>query len=153
MPPALRIESLWKCYAAGIRGCSARAWVLRGLSLTVDPGERVAIIGAPGSGKTTLAECVLGLRAPTAGMIEIAGGVEIIDIHDIRRWGREDLSSSHADRLTSTIVLARRPDVLDGWADRLLVLGDGRLHHAAFRAARRVAERSMLTPSGSIALR
>ena len=70
MPPALRVESLWKCYAAGVRGCSARAWVLRGLSITVQPGERIAIVGDAGSGKTTLVECMLGRREPTAGVID-----------------------------------------------------------------------------------
>ena len=41
MPLALRIENLWKSYAAGVRGCSARVWVLRGCTLHVELGERV----------------------------------------------------------------------------------------------------------------
>jgi predicted ABC-type transport system involved in lysophospholipase L1 biosynthesis ATPase subunit len=51
MPRALRVESLWKCYAAGVRGCSARIWVLRGLHLSVVVGDRVDILGGAASGK------------------------------------------------------------------------------------------------------
>lgn len=153
MPPALRIESLWKCYAAGIRGCSARAWVLRELALTIEVGERVAIVGAAGSGKSTLAACILGLKAPTAGSIEIAGRVEVIDLQDAGRPGCRDLSLRRPDLPTFRIVLARRFDLLDSWADRVLLLHDGRLRHTPFRPALRVAERSMITTSGSVALR
>jgi ABC-type glutathione transport system ATPase component len=140
MPPALRIDSLWKCYAAGVRGCSARAWVLRGLSLCVDPGERVAIVGAPGSGKTTLAQCILGLRAPTAGRIEIRGALEIMELQDVGRSGGRDCRSGHPD-LPSSLIFARRPEALAGWVDHLFLLRDGRLHSLGFQPVRRVAER------------
>jgi energy-coupling factor transporter ATP-binding protein EcfA2 len=141
MPPALRIESLWKCYIAGVRGCSAQVWALRGLSLTVQAGERAAIVGAPGAGKTTLAHCILGLRAPTAGKIEIAGAVEVIELQEVRMSGGQDDGSRPPDLLTS-IVLTRDPDLLLGWFDRILLLRDGRLHPLTFQSARRVAERS-----------
>lgn len=141
MPPALRIESLWKCYVAGVRGCSARAWALRGLSLTVQAGERAAIVGAPGAGKTTLAHCILGLRAPTAGRIEIVGALEVIELQEVGISGGQDDGSRPPDILTS-IVFTRDPDLLPGWFDRILLLRDGRLHAMSFRSARRVAERS-----------
>jgi len=161
MPPALRIESLWKCYAAGIRGCSARAWVLRGLSLTAEPGERVAIVGATGSGKTTLAECILGLRSPTAGMIEVVGCVEVVDLQhggwsDRRMVGTSEgrnPSSRPSDLLTSVLILARRSDSLDSWADRLLLLRDGCLCEPGVRSARRVAERASFATSVHLPLR
>jgi ABC-type protease/lipase transport system fused ATPase/permease subunit len=150
VPPALRIESLWKCHAAGVRGCSARAWVLRGASLTVEAGERVAIIGAAGSGKTTLAQCILGLRAPTVGRIEITGRLEVLDLQNGGRPEGRKLTPSDDQELTvrpsdplTFIVLARRPDSLDSWADRVLLLRDGSLHSTSCTAARRVAERSL----------
>jgi ABC-type bacteriocin/lantibiotic exporter with double-glycine peptidase domain len=43
------------------------------LSLAVEPGELVAIVGAPGSGKTTLARLVAGHRAPMGGDVRFDG--------------------------------------------------------------------------------
>jgi ABC-type glutathione transport system ATPase component len=141
MPPALHIESLWKCYSAGVRGCSARVWALRGLRLTVEMGERIAIIGAPGSGKTTLAECILGLRTPTAGRVEISGKLRVVELPEVRRSGCRHSQSRPPD-LPTSILFTRDPDLLSDWLDRILLLRDGRLHATAFQPARRVAERS-----------
>jgi lipoprotein-releasing system ATP-binding protein len=57
--------------------------VLRGLDLTVQPGERVAIIGASGSGKTTLLQILGGLDRPDGGSILIGG-------RDIHALGEEE---------------------------------------------------------------
>lgn len=46
---------------------------LRGLSLTVDEGEMVALLGANGAGKTTTLRTISGLIAPQAGSITFAG--------------------------------------------------------------------------------
>ncbi|GEC07940.1 NHLP family bacteriocin export ABC transporter peptidase/permease/ATPase [Streptomyces spinoverrucosus] len=42
---------------------------LAGISLTVSPGEKIAIVGSSGSGKSTLARLILGLYDPTGGEI------------------------------------------------------------------------------------
>ena len=41
--------------------------VLKDVNLAVDPGEITAILGASGTGKSTLLRCVAGLVAPEAG--------------------------------------------------------------------------------------
>ncbi|MTV26113.1 amino acid ABC transporter ATP-binding protein [Nitriliruptoraceae bacterium ZYF776] len=47
--------------------------VLTGVSLTIDPGEVVCVIGPSGSGKSTLLRCVNQLEAATAGQVFIEG--------------------------------------------------------------------------------
>ncbi len=47
--------------------------VLSDISVTVEPGTRVAIVGVSGAGKTTLALLILGLYQPTSGTIRLDG--------------------------------------------------------------------------------
>jgi ABC-type multidrug transport system fused ATPase/permease subunit len=53
--------------------------VLRGIDLTLQPGERLAIVGPSGAGKSTLGRLLAGVHAPTAGSILI-GGVPLADL-------------------------------------------------------------------------
>ena len=49
------------------------AQILRGVTLRVEPGEVVAVIGASGAGKTTLLETLAGLRLPSSGEVRVDG--------------------------------------------------------------------------------
>lgn len=60
--------------------------VLDDVSLAIEPGEVVAIVGVSGSGKTTLANLVAGLYRPTSGRIAY-GGVDLADL-DVARYRR-----------------------------------------------------------------
>ena len=48
-------------------------WILQGLSLQIEPGESVAIVGESGCGKSTLAALLLGVYKPQAGAIDVGG--------------------------------------------------------------------------------
>lgn len=56
------------------------------VSFEIEPGERVAILGPVGSGKSTIARLVLGLYRPTEGAV-LADGIDVrqIDPFDLRR--------------------------------------------------------------------
>lgn len=68
-PDNLRIE----VDNLGFRYAADDPWVIRNLSMVVEPGESVAIVGASGCGKTTLVKLLLGLLVPTEGEIRIGG--------------------------------------------------------------------------------
>ena len=71
------VEDLHKSYAAG----GSRLPVLRGLSLAVEPGEMVAVIGASGVGKSTLLHLLGGLDHSDRGTIRI-GDVDVSRLRD-----------------------------------------------------------------------
>ncbi|MGH4024981.1 MAG: ABC transporter ATP-binding protein, partial [Pseudonocardiaceae bacterium] len=53
--------------------------VLRAIDLHINPGERVALVGASGAGKTTLAKLIAGIHPPTGGSISL-GGVALTEL-------------------------------------------------------------------------
>lgn len=48
--------------------------VVEGISLTLQPGESLALVGTNGSGKSTLLKTILGLIPPVAGSLDVLGG-------------------------------------------------------------------------------
>jgi ATP-binding cassette subfamily C protein LapB len=66
-------------------GSDAAPTVLKGINLKFEPGERVAILGRIGSGKSTVLRLLAGLYQPTDGMVEVDGlDLRQIDPADFR---------------------------------------------------------------------
>jgi putative ABC transport system ATP-binding protein len=65
----LEASDLYRFYHAG----EDETFALRGVSLTVAPGEILAVVGPSGSGKSTLIGCLAGLDEPDGGSVSVAG--------------------------------------------------------------------------------
>ena len=70
-PAALEVREVWHEIQDG-------PTVLRNLSLQLNPGERVALMGRNGAGKSTLLRLAKGLAEPTRGRIECGGEVALL---------------------------------------------------------------------------
>ena len=67
--PVVEASELYRFYHNG----DDETFALRGVSLAVEAGEMVAVVGPSGSGKSTLLSCVAGLDEPDGGKVDIAG--------------------------------------------------------------------------------
>ncbi len=88
--PAIRIENLKKRYGEGETAVDA----LKGVDMTIWPGEVVGLVGPSGSGKSTLLKCLGAVIEPTAGRMTL-GGQTIFD----EQWKIEDLRTLRRDRI------------------------------------------------------
>src|SRR5210317_491354 len=69
MTTVIECKNIRKIYTEGPQDVE----VLRGVSLQIEAGEQVAIVGSSGSGKTTLLNMLGGLDLPSSGQVLVAG--------------------------------------------------------------------------------
>jgi len=135
----IEVRDLKKTYHVG----EVDVYALRGVNLSVERGEFVAVIGPSGSGKSTLFHILGGLTPPTAGTLHI-DGQDLLGMTDAQRT---ELRKKHvgfvfqkynllptlsaADNIAIARDIAGRPQEADPAFDQMLkLLGlEGRMHH------------------------
>jgi ATP-binding cassette, subfamily B, multidrug efflux pump len=79
----IAFENVWFAYGRDEGG--EPNWVLRDVSLRVEPGEKLAIVGHTGAGKTTLVNLLMRFYDPTRGRILVDGiPIDQVRLHDLR---------------------------------------------------------------------
>ena len=79
--PLISTIDLWRTYQLGSEEINA----LRGVNMTVMPGQFIAVVGRSGSGKTTLLNILAGLDKPTSGQV-------LFENRDIAAMNEHDLT-------------------------------------------------------------
>ncbi|MDO9212382.1 MAG: ABC transporter ATP-binding protein [Methylococcales bacterium] len=69
MPPIIQLQNVYKSYVNG----QISQPVLHDISLDIDAGEFVAIVGASGNGKSTLLNLLAGIDKPSQGQVHVCG--------------------------------------------------------------------------------
>jgi ABC-2 type transport system ATP-binding protein len=125
-PPAIDLRNLHKRFG------HVRA--VRGIDLTIAPGEIVALLGPNGAGKTTTIDMILGLSQPTDGQVSVYGlhprqAIERGLVSAVLQTGGllKDLTVAETARFTASLFASSRPvdEVLrragiDAIADRMV---------------------------------
>ena len=91
------------------------AWAVEDLDLHIAPGQTVALVGASGAGKTTVAALAAGLRVPSAGSVQV-DGIEVSRLSDAERVARLALVSQEVYVFSGTLrddLSLARPNATD----------------------------------------
>ncbi len=110
-------------------------WLLETVNLTVQPGQRVAIVGANGAGKSSLFQLLLGQLSPEQGSVSLPGGCRIAHMaqevaassrsardfvldgdHDLRRMEAELAAAEERGDDHTTARIHGELDVHEAWS-------------------------------------
>jgi putative ABC transport system ATP-binding protein len=131
----IQAENLTRTYAMG----NSTVYALRGVSLAVESGEFVALMGASGSGKSTMMHILGCLDTPTAGRYLLEGR----DVSTLSKDERAHVRNTRIGFVFQTFNLLPRLNALD---NVMLPLLYGREEATAKQRASDALERVGLTP-------
>lgn len=127
----LRCEGLGRIYRDGDRSVE----VLREINLTLEAGEKIAVVGASGSGKSTLLNLLGGLDTPSSGRVLMAG----LDLAELSERQRCELRNHRLGFVYQFHHLLPEFDARENVAMPLLIRGLPR--REAWERASQVLER------------
>lgn len=132
---AIEFRDVWFAYEPEVSPASTAVavandvvgadWVLRGLSFRIRPGERVAVVGATGAGKTTLARLLTRTYDVQRGAVLVSGV-------DVREWDLRALRR-HVGLVLQDVV------VFSGSVEENLTLGSAAVSRTTIEEAARQA--------------
>lgn len=152
----------WQFTEVDFRYAEDQAWVLKGFNFTIQPGEKVAVLGPTGAGKSTLIELLLANRQPNNGQVMLADHtLNDYRLDDVRSWisvapqkpylfnasirdnlrlGKPGASDEEIDKVCEIAQLsdwlAEQPDGLDTWVGETGVkLSGGQMRRLAIARA------------------
>jgi ABC-2 type transport system ATP-binding protein len=100
---------------AGVR--HRRRWLFRDLDVTAEPGDLVAVVGVPGSGRTTVMLALVGHFRLSAGKVDLFGTAALGNVPDVEQ---PEPVFSVAEHVRERLALLGRPS-----RDAATVLADG----------------------------
>jgi putative ABC transport system ATP-binding protein len=116
--------------------------ILRGIDLSIEPGETVGLIGPSGSGKSSMLMLIAGLERPSAGEVQVAGqGLNELDEDALARFRRDRVgivfqnfhlipTMTALENVAVPLEFAGRSDAFERAAACLEMVGlGGRLSH------------------------
>jgi putative ABC transport system ATP-binding protein len=117
MTAAIEAIELYRFYRAG----DEETLALRGVSVRVEAGEMVAVVGPSGSGKSTLLACLAGLDEPDGGQVRI-GGVRLSHRPEPQRAAMRARGIGmlfQSDNLIAHLTVAQNVDLVQRLAGRV----------------------------------
>jgi len=124
--PAPRLEGHIEFEGVGFRYDASAPWAVRDFSVEIQPGQKVAIVGRTGSGKSTVAKLLLGLYEPTKGRVLFDGiAMDELDLRTVR---------------VQCGVVMQEPTVFNSTVARNIAYNDPSLPKSAIAQAAKLAD-------------